>query len=389
MTSKDLTNFIPAYNNEFYYDSTNLEVSINNSICDDDQISFINYTRNYCVCFVDIVDSTKTACEITESNKIRQYYSVFLNRMASIIKRHNGKTIKNSGDSLLYYFPRTLDSNNEEAFEDVIHCGLTMIKENEKLNGYYNSNGLPSISYRISANYGRVELAVSLNSNNADLFGSSVNLCSKINHLACPNQMIIHDDLYKVFKKMSFHDRYIFRELNKHQNGYSDNNNFAVFSVNRVDDLEMNGKSIGTKEQQLRKMLSPINRHNQDKSSFNILLVDDDEDILFTFKAIFQNEGYKVDSFSNPLEALSHYSSIDPYFYNIVIMDIRMPELNGIKLYSKIKIFNPDVKVLFLSALNALDEVLSIFPEIKYSEVMRKPIEPGILLSKVEAIVHP
>jgi DNA-binding response OmpR family regulator len=69
-------------------------------------------------------------------------------------------------------------------------------------------------------------------------------------------------------------------------------------------------------------------------------------------------------------------------------MDIRMPELNGIKLYSQLKILNPDVRVIFLSALNALEEVLSIFPEIKYSEIIRKPIEPEKLLSNIRLILR-
>jgi DNA-binding NarL/FixJ family response regulator len=64
-----------------------------------------------------------------------------------------------------------------------------------------------------------------------------------------------------------------------------------------------------------------------------------------------------------------------------------MPELNGINLYSQLKVLNPDVKVLFLSALNALDEVLSIFPEIKHSEIIHKPIEPDALLSTIKSIL--
>ncbi|WP_425305565.1 response regulator [Candidatus Nitrosocosmicus arcticus] len=48
------------------------------------------------------------------------------------------------------------------------------------------------------------------------------------------------------------------------------------------------------------------------------------------------SEGYHVDSYSSPYEALGHFSHIDPYFYDLIIMDIRMPELNGILLYSKI-----------------------------------------------------
>ncbi len=104
--------------------------------------------------------------------------------MASIIKDHNGKVIKNAGDCLIYYFPKTVDSDvNESAFQDVLDCGLAMIDANSTLNEELSKNGLPPINYRISANYGKVELATSSNSNSVDLFGPTVNICSKINHL--------------------------------------------------------------------------------------------------------------------------------------------------------------------------------------------------------------
>ena len=57
----------------------------------EEQVTFINYTHRYCVCIIDIVDSTKTASKIEGSEKIREFYSIFLNTMASIIKTHNGK----------------------------------------------------------------------------------------------------------------------------------------------------------------------------------------------------------------------------------------------------------------------------------------------------------
>jgi two-component system, OmpR family, response regulator ChvI len=319
MPSKDIYNSTNDYNDKaFYPNDTGLQGPKTNPLWDSEQITFINYSNYYCVCFVDIVRSTNSTCEITEPNKIRQYYSIFLNTMASIIKRHNGKIIKNSGDSLLYYFPRTMDSENEQAFKDVIDCGLDMIKGNEKINDYYINNGLPQISYRISANYGRVELAVSLNSNNADLFGSSVNLCSKINHLACPNQMIIHKDLYDILMKTIFYDRYIFKSLNTNQDESSDVN-WIVYSVDCVEDEIVNSKLV---KSQHHYVLSFLNRKNQAKSSPKLLLIDDDDDILFTFKAIFQSEGYKVDTFSDSLEALRHFSYIHPYFYDLIIMDI-------------------------------------------------------------------
>ena len=77
---------------------------------------------------------------------------------------------------------------------------------------------------------------------------------------------------------------------------------------------------------------------------------------------------------------------MDPYHYDLVIMDIRMPGLNGIQLYSKFKVMNPDLKVFILSALDAIDELLSIFPEIKSNDILRKPIEPHDLLAKVKIV---
>ncbi len=67
------------------------------------------------------------------------------------------------------------------SFQNVLECGLAMIQANSRINYNLHGNGLPSISYKISANYGKVELATSTNSNGVDLFGPTVNICSKIN----------------------------------------------------------------------------------------------------------------------------------------------------------------------------------------------------------------
>lgn len=60
-----------------------------------EQVILVNCAHNYCVCFIDIVDSTKNTCDITGSDKIQGYYSIFLNTMSSIIKKHHGRVIKN------------------------------------------------------------------------------------------------------------------------------------------------------------------------------------------------------------------------------------------------------------------------------------------------------
>jgi two-component system, OmpR family, response regulator ChvI len=360
---------------------------LNNSNPYDEQVTFINYTHRYCVCIIDIVDSTMDTREIIGSEKIRGYYSIFLNTMATIIKDHNGKVIKNSGDNLLYYFPKTVDASNELAFQDVLDCGLALIASNSTLTANLSNYGLPSIDYRISGNYGKVELATSTNSNNVDLFGPTVNICSKINHLALPNEMVIYKDLYDIISNSSYFKDYRFKEISE----VNDDDEYrqyslSVYSVHTVSDpieqLEISDKKRRKHTEQQK------NRQNQENSSFNILLIDDDLDILFTFTTIIEVEGYNIATYSEPYKALNHFSQMSPYYYDLVVMDIRMPGLNGIQLYSKIKVMNPEIKVLFLSALDAVDELLSIFPDIKPSEIIRKPVEPKALLSKIKTILR-
>lgn len=356
----------------------------------DNQITFVNFSNNYCVCMIDIIDSTSNTYDILESKKIKQYYSVFLNTMTSIIIRHGGKVIKNAGDNLLYYFPSTMNESNYLDFQDVIECGLSMIDAKDQVDLLLNLNGLPPINYRISASYGKVELAIGANSHSVDIFGTPVNICSKINHLASSNQMIIHRDLYKVMKEMPYFDDYVLEELDhkKSVNDYSENNRneYTTYSVHRFEDINKQ-KEIESKILELHAERKRINQ-NKNNSSFNILLIDDDKDILFTYSAIIKSQGFTITSFSNPYEALNDFSTTNPYLYDLVIMDIRMPGINGIKLYSKFKVMNPNVKILFVSALDAVGELLSLFPEIKDSDILRKPVESQQLLQKINIIIR-
>ncbi len=447
------SNFIKeSITNDFESSATDNFAS--NFKLNDDQITFINYTHKYCIAIIDIVNSTKITENLPNSEQIRKYYSTFLNTMASIIKQYNGKVIKNAGDCLIYYFPKTVgminSSNNnndkkstfdfttktetetttttpttsftkynkydnnikiskESAFENVIECGLAMIQANSILNENLHGNGLPSISYRISANYGLVELATSTNSNGVDLFGPTVNICSKINHLALPNQMVIHKDLYDVIKELAFFKEYRFEEVKNYKNNFvnKEKSVYSVYFTNK-EIIKENSSIVSlikgdshykeysqqvinnsnSNNNQIQKRDSKSQKQNKvDNSLFKILLIDDNEDILFLFRSILDGEGYRTTSISNPVKALNYFSQIDPYYYDLIVMDIRMPGINGIQLYSKIKIMNPDIKVLFLSALDGVEELLSIFPEVKPSEIIRKPIESKDLVLKINTIL--
>jgi CheY-like chemotaxis protein len=121
----------------------------------------------------------------------------------------------------------------------------------------------------------------------------------------------------------------------------------------------------------------------------NIMLVDDEPDVLYSFQISLFEEGYNVIPFSKSKEAVKHLIDLDNpiSYYDLAIIDIRMPELNGIQLYQILKIINKNLKVLFISALDAADEILSMFPEINSRNIIRKPVSQSHFVNKVKDII--
>ncbi|MFL6430555.1 MAG: hypothetical protein ACJ71X_03725, partial [Nitrososphaeraceae archaeon] len=171
---------------------------------ENEEISFSSKSQSYCVCFVSMVDSTETTFAINDPDKIRRYYSIFINTMAAIARNFDAKVIKNTGTSLVYYFPKTSNSYTLSAFKDVIECGITMMAAHKVINIKLKEEGLPPMHYKISADYGRVEVARSLSSPDTDdLFGSTMNVCAKINSMVSANGMVIGSKLYYIVRKLS------------------------------------------------------------------------------------------------------------------------------------------------------------------------------------------
>ena len=77
------------------------------------------------------------------------------------------------------------------------------------------------------------------------------------------------------------------------------------------------------------------------------MLIDDEFDIILTLKGILEGAGFKVDSYTDTLLALNNYKI---NFYDLVILDIRMPKMDGFQLYTKIRKKEPKVKISFLTA---------------------------------------
>ena len=75
----------------------------------------------FCECIIDIVQSTKLISSISSSEKIRRYYSIFINSISTIAKKFGVKIIRNEDDSVICLFPSLYDlTRNKSAFEAMI-----------------------------------------------------------------------------------------------------------------------------------------------------------------------------------------------------------------------------------------------------------------------------
>ncbi|MFZ0224140.1 MAG: response regulator [Candidatus Nitrosopolaris sp.] len=342
---------------------------------EEDEISFIR-AQDCCVCFVDIVDSTRVTSSINNPEKIRKYYEIFLNTMAAIGRNFGAKIIKNVGDCLILCYPRTSDTSNKSAFNDVLGCFITMIEARNTINQRLHEEGLPSLSYRISADYGRVEVARSATSQSDDLFGPIMNMCSKINSKALSNGTAIGHGLYKIIRSLSLLSSleeycYHFEEIVTLEHEF---NNYPLYSLQRNNHIT----SFSEHDWQ----------EQQEPSPTNILLIDDEKDILYTFKEGLSSEGYNVEAFVDPMEAFTHFVNVNPSHYNLAILDIRMPGLNGLQLYYRLKAINRNIKILFVSALDAVPELISILPDVKTTnDIIKKPVALDDLIRAVKTVL--
>ena len=106
-----------------------------------------------------------------------------------------------------------------------------------------------------------------------------------------------------------------------------------------------------------------------------ILLIDDELDDLFVLEKFLIIAGFEVRSFTSPKEALRHYANGDPLSYDLVISDIRMPEINGFQLYYKLRAINHNVKIIFATCLEIIEEIAALLPEFKQEQLIQKPVE--------------
>lgn len=351
------------------------------------EVSFTNNSENYCVTIVDIVGSTSIVSAISSSEKTRKFYSIFINAMANILRKYDARVIKTVGDGIISFFPKTKDTTNTGAFKDVLECCFSQIAESPNINKMLQEEKLPSIDYRISADYGRVEIAKSGNLDIDDLFGSTVNFCSKINLRASRNGIVIGSDLYRIIRSMTQLEKSCrFEELDGYYSGVG-RYSYPIYSLSKRSQPVNVRNPLTQQEDDLVKK-NAVERHRKPSKTPNILLIDDEHDDLFVLEKFLTREGFGVKSFSNSREALEHFSRTNPSFYDLIISDIRMPEINGLELYLSLKAIKNDVKVLFASAIELAEEILSVMPGVRREQLIKKPVEQKVFIDLVKKTIR-
>jgi CheY-like chemotaxis protein/class 3 adenylate cyclase len=364
-------NTINLYTNRLNSGSENLHVPILGQ--NNNEIPIDNNSENFCVSLIDIVGSTRIVSTINSSRNIRNFYGIFLNSVANILKKYHAKIIKTVGDGVISYFPETIDTTNIRAFENVLKCSFAQIEERSNINTILLEHNLPRISYRVSIDYGKVERTQIKGFDKEDLFGSTVNFCSKINLFATPNSIIVGNDLYRIMKSLKVSSgQYKLDEMQSYYCG-AGKFSYPLYLLSRVNQSKIeHANPLNRSLDEIKKYVS-----NGIKSSRKpkILLVDDEKDDLIVLEKFLKLGGFEVNSFSNPRQALLHYADTDPYSYDLIISDIRMPEINGFQLYYRLKSIKHDVKILFATCLNIAEELLTLLPEVGPQQVIQKPID--------------
>lgn len=112
-----------------------------------------------------------------------------------------------------------------------------------------------------------------------------------------------------------------------------------------------------------------------------ILLVDDESDITIAFRMSLESNGFIVDTFNDPQGALSNFKA---GVYDLLLIDIKMPKMNGFELYQEIERIDNKVKVCFITAFEVYYKSLrELFPTTNVDCFIKKPITTDELVERI------
>ena len=120
----------------------------------------------------------------------------------------------------------------------------------------------------------------------------------------------------------------------------------------------------------------------------SILVVDDEPDIVITLRTVLERNNFTVDAYTEPQQAIK---SFKPDVYNLLILDIKMPQMNGFELYKELRKIDEKIKVCFLTALSELHDYdafkREVFPKSGQRYYVQKQIENDEILIRINEIL--
>ena len=153
--------------------------------------------KDMVILYVDLVGSTTMTLELPE-DKLAIIISSFSQEMANLIKIHRGMTLKFVGDAVIGYF--VVDDNSLLACDNAVSCAKSMITIIEKgINPILNQYDYPDLLVKIGIDFGQsiiVRYGNNPDTSHVDLMGPAMNIASKIQALARPNQILVGEDVH-------------------------------------------------------------------------------------------------------------------------------------------------------------------------------------------------
>ena len=113
----------------------------------------------------------------------------------------------------------------------------------------------------------------------------------------------------------------------------------------------------------------------------SIMVVDDDADTANLFRYYLECMAFQVDSFTDPLMALS---SFRPKYYDLLIFDVKMPSMNGFQLYQEIRRIDDTCKACFVTAFEIYyKSLVEFFPSLDVTCFIKKPISKNEFIKRI------
>jgi adenylate cyclase len=170
----------------------------------------------------------------------------------------------------------------------------------------------------------------------------------------------------------------------------ADNNKSPVITISDQGSKEILKESLNlgavdylTKPISNQQLVSVLPKHltiSNETDAHNILIVDDDDDNLFLLRIILKSHGYKTIEASNGYDAIEKVKS---HQFNAILMDIRMPYMDGIEASKKIRVDHPYIPIIAVTA-EPLDSVVSRGSAAGIDAFLQKPVIKEVLMETIK-----